>query len=102
MKLHSIDEVQDQLIGKVGTVERDKFEYELQIEMIGQIIRQARKERKMTQADLGKLIGVQKSQISRLEGNASNITIGNLLRLFSALQAKVKIHVELPQFEIEI
>ncbi|MBK7214819.1 MAG: helix-turn-helix transcriptional regulator [Bacteroidales bacterium] len=102
MKTHTIDEVQDQLIGRVGTVERDRFEYELQVEMIGQVIKQTRRERNMTQADLGQLLGVKKSQISRLESNASNITIGNLLRIFSALQAKVKIHVELPQLEIEI
>jgi HTH-type transcriptional regulator/antitoxin HipB len=31
MKTYTLDEVQDELIGKVGTPERDLFEYELQI-----------------------------------------------------------------------
>ncbi len=33
MKTHTLDEVQDELIGKVGTPERDLFEYELQIDI---------------------------------------------------------------------
>lgn len=102
MKIHNIDEVQDKLIGKIGTPDRDKFEYELQLELIGQAIRQARQERKLTQEELGKLIGVQRSQISRIESNASNVTIDTLMRVFNALQAKVKLHVELPHFKISM
>ncbi len=33
MKTYTLDEVQDELIGKVGTTERDFFEYELQIDL---------------------------------------------------------------------
>jgi HTH-type transcriptional regulator / antitoxin HipB len=102
MKTHTIDEVQDRLIGKIGTPERDRFEYELQLELIGQAIKQTRQERKMTQEELGKLIGVQKSQISRIESNASNVTIDTLMRVFKALQAKVKLQIELPHFKINV
>jgi DNA-binding XRE family transcriptional regulator len=102
MKTHTLDEVQDKLIGKVGTVERDLFEYELQMDLIGKAIKQTRKERNMTQEELGKLIGVQKAQISRLESNASNATIDTLLRVFTALKAKVKLQVELPNLNIDI
>jgi len=51
---------------------------------------------------LGKLIGVQKAQISRLENNASNATIDTLMRVFSALKATVKLQVELPNLQISI
>jgi HTH-type transcriptional regulator / antitoxin HipB len=102
MKTHTLDEVQDKLIGKIGTPDRDKFEYELQLELIGLAIKQTRQERKMTQEELGKLIGVQKSQISRIESNASNVTIDTLMRVFNALQAKVKLQVELPYFKISL
>ena len=95
MKTYTLDEVQDKLIGKIGTPRRDKFEYELQMELIGKAIKYTRLKRKMTQEDLGKLIGVQKAQISRLESNASNATIETLLRVFTALKAKVKLQVEL-------
>lgn len=102
MKTYTLDEVQDKLIGKVGTPDRDKFEYELQMDLIGQAIKQTRQERNMTQEELGKLIGVQKSQISRIESNASNVTIDTLMRVFNALQAKVKLQVELPNFKISL
>jgi DNA-binding XRE family transcriptional regulator len=102
MKVHTIDQVQDKLIGKIGTPERDIFEYELQMDLIGKAIKQTRQERKLTQEELGKLIGVQKSQISRLENNASNVTMDTLLRVFTALKAKVKFQVELPNLNINI
>ncbi len=35
MKTYTLDEVQDKMIGKIGTPERDKFEYELQMDLIG-------------------------------------------------------------------
>ena len=102
MKTHTLDEVQDQLIGKIGTPNRDRFEYELQMDLIGQAIKQTRQERKLTQEELGKLIGVQKAQISRIENNASNVTIETLMRVFTALQAKVKLSIELPHFKISV
>lgn len=95
MKTYTFDEVKDELIGKTGTPERDIFEYELQMELIGKAIKQTRQERNLTQEELGKLIGVQKSQISRLEKNTSNVTLDTLLRVFTALKAKVKLQVEL-------
>lgn len=95
MKTYTLDEVQDKLIGKKGTPERDLFEYELQMDLIGKAIKQTRQERNLTQEELGKLIGVQKAQISRLETNAGNVTMNTLLKVFTALKAKVKLQVEL-------
>lgn len=102
MKTFTLDEVQDKLIGKVGTPERDIFEYELQMDLIGKAIKETRKERNLTQEQLGKLIGVQKAQISRLESNASNATMDTLMKVFSALKANVKLQVELPNLNISI
>lgn len=102
MKTYTLDQVQDELIGKIGAAERDLFEYELQMDLIGKAIKQTRKERNLTQEELGKLIGVQKAQISRLENNASNVTMDTLLRVFTALKAKVKLQVELANLNISI
>jgi HTH-type transcriptional regulator/antitoxin HipB len=102
MKTYTLDEVQDMLIGKMGTPERDRFEYELQMDLVGKAIKQTRIERKLTQEQLGNLIGVQKAQISKLESNASNATIDTLMRVFSALKAKVTFQVELPDINISI
>ncbi len=95
MKTYTLDEVQDKLLGKKGTERRDKFEYELQMDLIGKAIKETRQERQLTQEALGKLVGVQKAQISRLESNASNVTMDTLMKVFGALKAKVKFHVEL-------
>ena len=102
MKAYTLDQVQDKLIGKIGTPRRDIFEYELQMDLIGKAINQTRQERNLTQEELGKLIGVQKAQISRLENNASNVTIDTLIKVFTALKANIKLQVELPNLNIRI
>jgi DNA-binding XRE family transcriptional regulator len=102
MKTYTLDEVQDKLIGKIGTLERDLFEYELQMDLLGKAIRQTRRERNLTQEELGNLIGVQKAQISRLENSTNNVTMDTLLRVFTALKAKVKLQVELPNINVNI
>lgn len=102
MKTYTLNQVQDKLIGKRGTPERERFEYELQMDLIGKAIKQTRKERHLTQEELGKLIGVQKAHISRLENNVNNVTIDTLLRVFTALKAKVTLQVELPNLNIQV
>jgi transcriptional regulator with XRE-family HTH domain len=66
------------------------------------MIKQARQERHLTQTQLGELIGVQKSQISRIENNAKNMTIETVLRVFRALKAKVNFNVELLDGDFKI
>ncbi|MDR0438459.1 MAG: helix-turn-helix domain-containing protein [Bacteroidales bacterium] len=102
MKTYTLDEVQDELIGKIGTPRRDQYEYELQMDLIGSAIKQTRQERNMTQEELGKLIGVQKSQISRIENHTSNVTMNTLLKVFTALKAKIKLQVELPNINVSV
>jgi len=41
------------------------------------------------------LVGVQKSQISKLEKGSKNVTIATVLKVFTALKAEVKFRVEL-------
>lgn len=48
MKKYTLNKVQDKLIGKNGTPERDLFEYQLQADLIGKAIKQTRKERHLT------------------------------------------------------
>lgn len=95
LRIYSLDEAKDKHIGKIGTEKRDKYEYELRLDLLGEMIKQARQERHLTQSQLGELIGVQKSQISRIENNAKNVTIETILRVFKALKAKVSFNVEL-------
>jgi len=102
LRIYTLDEAKDKHLGKIGTDKRDKYEYELRLDLLGEMIKQARQERHLTQTQLGEMIGVQKSQISRIENNAKNVTIETILRVFRALKAKVNFNVELLDEEIKI
>lgn len=91
----SLSEMKDKYIGKIGTKERDEYEYELRMDILGRMIKTARKERNLTQEELGKLIGVQKSQISKLESSANSATIDTILRVFKALKAEINFNVKI-------
>ncbi|MCF8335401.1 MAG: helix-turn-helix transcriptional regulator [Bacteroidales bacterium] len=64
------------------------------------MLKQLRKERNLTQEQLGYLIGVKKSEISKIERNTRNMTIGTVMRIFKALNANVKFVVELENNKI--
>ena len=66
-KIKSISTELDELYGKEGTPEREAFRKEAYAYYTGQIIEQARKEANMTQEELAKKIGSNKSYISRVE-----------------------------------
>lgn len=102
MKRMTLDQMKDKDIGKIGTLERDAYEFDLRMEVLGDMIRMVRKERNLTQQQLGELIGVQKSQISKLERNTKNVTIETILKVFKALEANVRFSVELNEEKIEM
>jgi len=56
MKLTSIDELTDEIIGKKGTPERELFEYDLRMDVIGSTIKEASGKQKLTQVELGRNI----------------------------------------------
>lgn len=95
MKTSTLAEMKDEFIGKVGTQERDEYEYELRMEVLGKMIKAARKERHLTQEDLGKLIGVRKAQISKLESSANSARIDTIIKVFKALKAEINFNVKL-------
>lgn len=95
IKTYSLTEIKDKYIGKVGTTERDDYEYKLQMDVLGKMIKTARQERNLTQEELGKLVGVQKAQISKLESSANSATIDTILKVFKALKAEINFNVKL-------
>ena len=95
MKTKSLENLMDKHIGKLGTIERDAFEHELKIDLLGEAIKKARKERNLTQSQLGELVGVQKAQISKLENSLTDARLETILKVFKALNAKVNFQVEL-------
>lgn len=102
LKMYTLDQIKNEFIGEIGTEKRTLYEQELQLEVLGDLIRKVRLERNLTQEELGKLIGVQRAQISKLENNTTNVTIETILRVFGALKAKVNFNVELLNNQIQI
>ncbi|HEY9183969.1 MAG TPA: helix-turn-helix transcriptional regulator [Salegentibacter sp.] len=102
IKQYSLEEVTDKYIGKPGTKEREDFEDELRLDLIGEAIKKARKDRNLTQAELGKLVGVQKAQISKIENNLNDARFETILKVFKALNAKISFNVELMDNNLEL
>jgi len=102
LKTYSLDEITDKFIGKKGTLKRDAFENELRLELIGDAIRKARKERNLTQEELGQLVGVKKAQISKIENSLTDARFETILKVFKALNAKINFNVELLDQKVEL
>jgi DNA-binding XRE family transcriptional regulator len=95
VKTYTLAEMKDKYIGKIGTKERDEYEYELRMDVLGKMIKTARQERHLSQEELGRLVGVQKAQISKLESSANSATIDTILKVFKALKAEINFNVRL-------
>ncbi len=102
MKTYSFDEVKDTYLGKKGTEKREQYEHELRLDILGDAIKRARKERNLTQEQLGKLVGVQKAQISKIENNLTDARFDTILKVFKALNAKISFNVELLNQEVSL
>jgi HTH-type transcriptional regulator/antitoxin HipB len=101
-KSYTLDEMKDKFIGKKGSPVREKYEYELRMDLLGQMIKTTRKERNLTQEQLGQLLGVQKAQISKLENSANSASIDTILRVFQALKAEISFQVKLENNFVKI
>ena len=76
----------DQLIevehGKIGTESRNNYEEKTQMFISSEILKNARKEAKITQEQLAEKTGTEKSYISRIENGKGNIQLSTLIRIF--------------------
>lgn len=102
LKTISLKTMIDNHVGRIGTVRRDAFEYELKLDLLGCAIKEARTDQNLTQEQLGKMVGVQTAQISKLENNFTNARFDTLIKVFNALNAKVNFKVELSKVKLNI
>ena len=102
LKAFSLGEITDKHIGKRGTPKREEFEHELRLELLGEAIKQARKKRNLTQGELGRLVGVQKAQISKLENSLTDARFETIIKVFKALKAKINFNVELLNQKVKL
>jgi len=102
IKTLTLSAMKDKYIGKKGTKEREEYEYELSMDVLGKMIKSVRQERHLTQEELGRLVGVQKAQISKLESSANSATIDTIIKVFKALKAEINFNVKLENHFIEV
>jgi len=94
MKKYTLEELTDKYVGEKGTTNREQFDFELKLDILGEMIKKARKEKHLTQEQLGDLVGVQKAQISKIETNAKDVRLSTIMKVFDALKAKVKMTID--------
>jgi DNA-binding XRE family transcriptional regulator len=83
-KINNITDFEDLLkekYGKKGTSQREKFDADSLAFRLGVMLKEARKEAKITQEQLAKRTGTKKSYISRIERGKSDIQISTYYKL---------------------
>ena len=90
-QVRDYDVILDARFGAPGTPERVEAEEKAYAFYSGQIIRDVRKEEKVTQAELASRIGSTKSYISKIENGAMMPSVSTFYRIISALGLQVVI-----------
>ena len=89
--IQDYDAVLDARYGKEGTPERVKFEEEAYAYYTGLILRDARKDAKVSQAELARRTQTTKSYISRIENGVIIPSVAVFYRMIAALGMTVEI-----------
>lgn len=84
MKLYTHEEMLDRAVGVKGTPARNRYENDINNFLIGEAIKRARETKKLTQEQLGELMGVKRAQISKIESGKS-ISFATIVRAFKAM-----------------
>lgn len=77
----SFDEILDNKYGKKGEPKRQAWEQEFEAFRLGVLIEEARLKLGLTQEELAERCGTNKSYISRIENNSSDIRLSTLMRI---------------------
>jgi DNA-binding XRE family transcriptional regulator len=80
-KLTSFEDHLDKYHGEEGTESRANFKAKSLAFRLGIMLKEARKEAKLTQEDLAKKTGTKKSYISRIETGKSDIQLSTFYKL---------------------
>ena len=89
-QLKNASEIIDKRYGKRGTESREKFRDDAFSFYFGEIIRNRRKELKLSQNDLAELIGKKRPYISRIE-NGEDLRLSNFTLIANALNLSIQL-----------
>jgi DNA-binding XRE family transcriptional regulator len=77
----TFDELLDNKYGIRGEKDREKWEQEFEAFRLGVLLEKARKKLGITQQELADRCGTNKSYISRIENDASDIRLSTLMKI---------------------
>ena len=80
--------------GKAGSPKRNEYETQLRLELIGELIKQTRENKHLTQTQLGRKLGMDKAYVSRIENNVKTQRLDTIMKVLNALKANLFIRVE--------
>ncbi|MBN1820771.1 MAG: helix-turn-helix transcriptional regulator [Prolixibacteraceae bacterium] len=80
--IKTFDELIEREYGKIGSESRNAYEEKAQMFIVSEMLKEARKEAKLTQQQLADRAGTKKSYISKIENGKGNIQLSTLIRIF--------------------
>lgn len=84
-KLKTTNQLLDEKYGEHGTATREKFNENAMAWYYGDILRERRKELKLTQKQLAQKVGKEQSYIARVEKGEADIQLSSFFRIARAL-----------------
>ena len=80
--IETFDDLIEREHGNIGTDTRNKYEQNAQMFILSEMLKEARREAKLTQEQLAEKAGTKKSYISRIENARGDIQLSTLIRIF--------------------
>lgn len=92
---HSANEELDNKFGKPETDSREQFNAEAMAYYYGELIKEIRKERKLTQQELADLVGKERAYIAKIEQGKTDLQLSNFIRIIEALGLSLQLKYNL-------
>ena len=91
-KLHKTENLLEKRYGKQGTPEREEFHERALANYYAEILRNRRKELKLTQQQLANQIGKERSYIAHIERGDTDIQLSNFFKISNALGIRFELN----------
>ena len=94
-KTISHEEMLNKYIGEPGTPKREKFDAKVQAAVIAYQLKEMRLQKKLSQEQLAEMIGIDKTQISKIEKGTRNLKIETIARIVHALGGTFDLNIQM-------
>ncbi len=91
VELFDVDNWLDENYGVEGSLEREAFRKEAYNFCVGRLVHATRKEEKVTQEELARRLGMNKSYISKIENGVIEPSASLFFRIISALGKRIEL-----------